>query len=262
MDYLKTIIEHKLTEIQDIKRRTPLEEIKNSECMYEQYSLKNALLTHCPAIIAEIKRRSPSKGEINSAIDPVKLALSYEKAGAAALSVLTDNRFFGGSSEDLINVKQNVWLPVLRKDFIVDTYQIYESKYIGADAILLITSCLERSTLQEFLALAKVLQLETLVEVENITDIEIIDGLAVDIIGVNNRNLHTFEQSIETSFSLSPLLPETAVKVSESSITNGTEIASLYRLGYRGFLIGEMFMRSNNPETAIQSIIKEFSENQ
>jgi indole-3-glycerol phosphate synthase len=258
MDYLQKIIENKREELEEIKRRMPLELLKQPKYNNCHYSLKKALLSNQPAIIAEIKRRSPSKGVFRTNIEPPKLAKIYEKSGTAAISVLTDNHYFGGSLEDIQTVKQMVNIPVLRKDFIIDPYQVYETKYIGADAVLFITSCFNRSKLKEFFALAREIGLEVMIEVENTADIETIEGLEIDIIGVNNRNLHSFKETIETSFLLYSHLPESAVKVSESGLSDAEQIVSLYRIGYRGFLIGETLMRSNNPGKTLHNLISKF----
>lgn len=259
MDYLQNIIKHKREEIAVAKRVRPLEKIKDGLETKNGLSLKKCILKTTPAIIAEIKRRSPSKGALRTISNPAEIAGMYASAGAAAISVLTDNRYFGGSLKDLRKIKQRVAVPVLRKDFIIDPYQVYESKYYGADVILLITSCLEKNQLSELLYLSKSIGMETLVEIENEKDIAKLEGIEVEIVGVNNRNLHTFEQSIDISFRLYDSLPPASVKISESGLTNAGQLAALFKTGYRGFLIGETLMRTANPEEALSTLINEFN---
>ena len=220
MDYLQKIIENKREELAETKRVRPLKQIKGGLDTESGLSLKKSLLDTTPAIIAEIKRKSPSKGKLRVIKDAAKIAGMYAASGAAAISVLTDKRYFGGSPADLQKIKQHVDVPVLRKDFIIDPYQVYESKYYGADAILLITSCLGKNRLSELLNLSKSIGMETLIEVESEKDIENLEGLEVEIVGVNNRNLRTFEQKIDISFRLFDYLPPASVKISESGLSD------------------------------------------
>jgi indole-3-glycerol phosphate synthase len=191
------------------------------------------------AIIAEVKRRSPSRGLLRPNFDPVRIALEYEACGAAAISVLTDATYFGGSDADLTIVKQAVGLPLLRKEFIIDPYQIYEARTIGADALLLIASILTDGQLREYRELAASLGLAALVEVHDRKELE--RGLAsgAEIIGINNRDLKTFVTDIRTSMELAPLIPKGRIAVSESGIRTRGEIETLLQAGIRAFLIGE-----------------------
>ncbi len=260
MSYLNKIIEYKKEELKEIKRSAPLSEIKQKldSNPYKKRSLKDSLLKKPPGIIAEIKRKSPSKGELRSICDAAEIARQYDDSGAAAVSVLTDEKYFGGSLEDLNKIKHRVKIPVLRKDFIIDPYQMYESKFYGADAVLLITSILEVEEFAGLYGLAGELGLEVLVETETESDIQKVDGIKIEIIGVNNRNLHTFEQAIETSFKLLNSLPPESVKVSESSISSPEQVYDLFLTGYRGFLIGETLMRKKNPGKFLEVFISDF----
>ncbi len=251
MDYLKDIIEHKKRELIAAKSETPLgiilEKLNDIKEGHTIKSFKENITAGKPGFICEIKRRSPSKGTLREILDPVEIAKQYDKNGAAAISVLTDNKYFNGSLNDLKKVKERVNKPVLRKDFIIDPYQLYESKLAGADAVLLITSAMNTNDLKNLYSHAYDLGLEVLVEVESVQDIKKLSGMEVEIIGVNNRNLHTFEQNIEKSVELFSELPVPAVKISESGLKEPEHISKLFELGYDGFLIGETFIRSESP---------------
>jgi len=261
MDFLEKIIEHKKTELEAIKRAKPLKVIEGElrSRRVRHHSLTERLLSRHPAVIAEIKRRSPSKGELRQIADAGVPARSYEDSGAAAVSVLTDTHFFNGSLDDLKEVRAAVDIPVLRKDFIIDPYQVYESALNGADAILLITSCLERPLLADLCYLAKEIGLEILCETESEDDMRKIEELPFGIIGINNRNLHTFSQGIDTGIRLVSMLPPDVVKVSESGIESEEQAVALYRAGFNGFLIGELFMRAENPGERLRKFIGNFN---
>jgi indole-3-glycerol phosphate synthase len=190
-------------------------------------------------IIAEVKRRSPSRGLLRVDFDPVRIALEYECHGAAAISVLTDETFFGGGDADLAAVKSAVALPVLRKEFIIDPYQVYETRAIGADALLLIAAILTEEQLRDYLTLAGSLDLAALVEVHDREDLEKALAVGAKIVGINNRDLKTFVTDIRTSISLAPLIPKDRIAVSESGIRTRGEIETLLATGIRTFLIGE-----------------------
>ncbi|MCP4727012.1 MAG: indole-3-glycerol phosphate synthase TrpC [bacterium] len=258
MNYLKEIIRHKRIEIEETKRKFPIEMILDKESGAERCSLRDSILNNNPALICEIKRKSPSKGDLRVISDPVELARTYEDHGATAISVLTDMKHFSGSIEDLVKVKVNVSIPVLRKDFIIDPYQIYESRSAGADAILLIAGALKKDELCDLHNLAYSLDLEVLLEVENIEDIEKARDLKPEIIGINNRNLRTFEQSIDTSFELVSSLPSASAKISESGISSVVDINLLSGAGFDGFLIGETFMRAEKPGKKLIEFIDNF----
>jgi len=191
------------------------------------------------AIIAEVKRRSPSRGVIRADFDPVRIALEYESHGAAAVSVLTDETFFGGSDADLAAVKDAVSLPVLRKEFIIDPYQIHETRAIGADALLLIAAILTEVQLREYRELADSLGLAVLVEVHDGAEMEKALGAGAELIGINNRDLKTFRTDLLTTLALAPLIPADRIAISESGIRNRQDIETLAKAGIRAFLIGE-----------------------
>lgn len=198
-------------------------------------------------IIAEIKRASPSKGVINAEIDVAEVAKSYESGGAAAISVLTETEFFGGSSADLILVCKTVQIPVLRKDFIVDEYQIYEAAAFGADAILLIVAALTENELIRFVRLAQDdLGMDALVEVHTSHELTVANGIGANIIGVNNRDLQTLKVSLDVSRHLIAERPVNTLMIAESGLSTRDEIKELKALGFDGFLIGETLMRTAN----------------
>ncbi|MBA3770552.1 MAG: indole-3-glycerol phosphate synthase TrpC [Blastocatellia bacterium] len=205
-------------------------------------------------IIAEIKRSSPSKGVINAGIDVAELSRKFRDGGAAAISVLTEEDFFGGSLGDLCKVSEAVELPILRKDFIVDEFQIYESAVARADAILLIVAALDVDELETFQKIARDLKMDVVVEVHNREEMEIAASVGARIIGVNNRDLRTFEVSLDVSRELRGVAPAGALLIAESGIKTRAEILELVQLGYSGFLIGETFMRSVDPELAVREL--------
>jgi indole-3-glycerol phosphate synthase len=207
-------------------------------------------------IIAEIKRRSPSKGFINKYISVENLSLGYMQAGASALSILTDESFFSGKNEDITVARRCNFCPILRKDFIIDEYQIVEAKSIGADAILLIAACLSPNETTRLTDLARSLGLEVLLEVHNSDELDRINS-AINIVGVNNRDLKTFDISLDTSVKLAEKIPQEFVKVSESGINSPETIQQLRRCGFQGFLIGEAFMQHADPAEACRLLIKQ-----
>jgi indole-3-glycerol phosphate synthase len=208
-------------------------------------------------IIAEHKRRSPSKDVINNTLKVPAVVKGYEKAGVCGISVLTDGPYFGGALEDLLIARAAVETPLLRKEFIVDPYQIIEAKAHGADAILLIAAVLTRAEIQSFSNLAQSLGLEVLLEVHNLEELEKSIMPSLDLIGVNNRNLKTFEVSLDTSKTLATSIPSDFVKISESGISEVSAIKDLKTYGYSGFLVGENFMKTNDPGAAALAFIKQ-----
>ena len=224
----------------------------------EPISMKKYLLRDDKSgIIAEIKRKSPSKGAINPHVNVERTSIGYMQAGASALSVLTDSEFFGGKNEDLTTARKYNFCPILRKDFIIEEYQIVEAKSIGADTILLIAAVLDPQRLKALAAFAKSLHMEVLMEVHNLEELQQNLHPEVDMVGVNNRNLNTFETTVETSKTLASHIPSDFVAVSESGISNPATIAELRTFGYQGFLIGEYFMQHARPEDAASRFIKE-----
>lgn len=207
-------------------------------------------------VIAEIKRRSPSRGVLNPHVSIEKLSVGYMQAGASALSVLTDGSYFGGSSDDLRTARKFNFCPILRKDFTVDEYQVIEAKSIGADAILLIAAAVSPEKVQALARLAKSLSLEVILEVHS--EAELASHLCdeVHVVGVNNRDLQTFVVNLETSERIKPLIPNDKISVAESGISDAETISRLKKIGYHGFLIGEAFMRHSCPEDACRALIE------
>ena len=206
--------------------------------------------------IAEIKKASPSKGIIREAFEPISIALSYEKGGAACLSVLTDKEYFQGDINYIQQIKQTCQLPILRKDFIIDPYQIYESKAFGADCILLIAAALDLSEMKEFEAIAESLNMAVLVESHNLVELEEAIELNTLLIGINNRNLKTFDVSLQTSIDLKEKIPSGRIVITESGIFTREDIDFMNEYGISTFLIGEAFMRDADPGQSLENLIK------
>lgn len=259
MNILDTIIAHKYKEVEERKALYPVKLLETSIYFPSQpVSFKKYLLREDKSgIIAEIKRKSPSKGIINQYVSIERTSLGYMQAGASALSILTDKEFFGGSSEDLQIARKYNFCPILRKDFIVDEYQIIEAKSIGADVILLIAASLTPQQVKDFTKVAKSLSMEVLLEVHNEEELQANLHAGVDAIGVNNRNLKTFEVDIDISKRLATRIPDDVVKVSESGISLPSTVKELRTYGYRGFLMGENFMKHSRPENAAKEFIDE-----
>ncbi len=210
-------------------------------------SVSDRIKQSASGIIAEHKRRSPSKSVINQGLNVQDVAKGYENAGVSGMSVLTDSKYFGGALDDLIVTRASCQLPILRKDFTISEYQIIEAKAHGADIILLIAAVLTKEEIKQYSELAQSLGLEVLLEVHNEAELYKSIMPSINLFGVNNRNLKTFEVSLETSKSLSTLIPDDFIKVSESGISNVAAIKELKTYGYQGFLIGENFMKTDNP---------------
>jgi len=213
-----------------------------------------ALRAKKPAVIAEIKRASPSKGLLRTSFDPAAIARSYEKAGAACMSVLTDREFFQGSPEDLIKAKAACALPALRKDFLIDPYQAFEARALGADCVLLIVACLEDAELRALEKVAHALGMAVLVEVHDAPELDRALALETPLIGINNRNLRTFETRLETTLELLERMPAERIVVTESGIASPADVARLRSRGVNAFLVGEAFMRARNPGAALRSL--------
>lgn len=208
-------------------------------------------------VVAEFKRKSPSEGYINQYASAEEISMGYMQAGASAISVLTDEVFFGGSSKDLETVRKFNYCPILRKDFVIDEYQLIEAKSIGADVVLLIAEILSKEAVQSLSQTAKDLGLEVLLEVHSADQLDKV-GEAVNVVGVNNRNLKNFEVSIQTSLDLYDQIPADKVKISESGIQHADHMITLYQKGFDGFLIGTQFMKSADPVAACRLLIEDF----
>ena len=256
MNILDKISAQKIKEVEIKKSILPIKILEQSVYFnMPVVSLKDAVIDEKKSgIIAEFKRRSPSKGLINNTADVEQTTIGYIEAGASALSVLTDEQFFGGSSADLFTARKVNSVPILRKDFIIDEYQIIEAKSIGADAILLIAAILDKQKVKDFSALAHRLGLQVLLEIHNAEELSVLSE-NVDMIGVNNRNLKDFKVNIQTSIGLSEKIPDEFVKISESGISKAGNIIELKKYGYNGFLMGENFMKTQNPAKACSQFI-------
>ena len=257
MNILDQINENKRREVAELKAKVSIDDLKASPYFERPVnSLKAALLApKASGIIAEFKTQSPSKGTINENAESSEVTAGYVSAGASGLSVLTDERFFGGSIEDLAKARwANPTTPILRKDFIIDVYQVYESKAHGADVILLIAESMDKQLLLELTHTAKQIGLEVLVEIHGADELDKLNPL-VDLVGVNNRNLKTFEVDMQTSVLLSGLIPEFFVKISESGISDPKSIYTLREADFKGFLIGETFMKTEDPAKALAEFI-------
>jgi indole-3-glycerol phosphate synthase len=256
MNILQEIVTAKIEEIEERKKKLPESILVESPYFIRlPKSLSESIRKTDPGIIAEFKRKSPSKSDIQINASTSQIIPSYVKNGAAAVSILTDNEFFGGSIEDVKNSRAICRLPILRKDFILNTYQILESKAIGADAILLIAEILSKKQVLELSSFAFSLGLETLLEVHSEDQLEKICD-HINVIGVNNRNLRTFETSIENSKMIYPKLPKGLTKISESGLDKAFKIKELMDVGYDGFLIGEYFMKEEDPGKKLSMTIK------
>lgn len=249
---LKKIIQNKKTEIARLKKQKLFVFKKQSG----QNRFKKIFQKGEVALIAEIKRRSPSAGRIWPDLKEAQVARAYEKAGAVAISVLTDQKFFGAKKDDLKKVKEAVRIPVLKKDFIIDEAQIWQALAEGADAILLIAAVLTLQKLKKFLALAKKNGLDCLVEVHNLSELKKVLKTDAEIIGINNRNLKTGAVDLGTTLKLAPLIPRGKIIVSESGVKNSVQVGRLKKTGVSGILVGESILRSPNVRKKIKELLK------
>jgi indole-3-glycerol phosphate synthase len=258
MNILEEIIANKFREVEESKMCTSLKVLeKRNLFKREIVSLKKALLDKdSTGIIAEFKRKSPSKGVINESANVELVTSGYIKAGASALSILTDEKYFGGSNEYLIRARKINSCPILRKEFIVDEYQIIEAKSIGADAILLIAACLSKEKISKFSKLAKSLGLEILFEINGKKELDKIVP-EIEIVGINNRDLKDFVVNTDVSIEIASLLPDNYVKVAESGINSVVMFQKLKSKGFKGFLMGEYFMKATQPEIECANFIKQ-----
>ncbi len=258
-DILNKIVEVKRTEVAAALERRSLSVVRaDAESRVLTRDFEGALRQRIEAgrngVIAEIKKASPSKGVIREAFEPADIAQTYAEHGAACLSVLTDQQFFQGSADYLKQARASCQLPVLRKDFLVDPYQIYESRVMGADAILLITACLDDAQMRDMEAIARSLFMAVLVEVHDAAELERALALKTPLIGVNNRNLHTFDVTLETTLALFGSVPKDRLLISESGIAQRDDVVRLNAAGVRGFLVGEAFMRATDPGVAMAQL--------
>jgi indole-3-glycerol phosphate synthase len=258
MNILETIVDHKRTEISTRKRDRGLAEFRDMPHFTRAVaSLRSSVLARPPlGIIAEIKRSSPSAGTLNRIISPAAVAAEYEANGAAGCSVLTDERFFGGTLDDLAAVRAATSLPILRKEFIIDEYQIAESKAYGADAILLIAAILEPSQIAEYHLAAAEIGMETLIELYDPREIDKLDLDAHLLVGVNNRDLRTFAVDVQRSADVAAIMPEHVTLISESGLGSAADLRFLIERRIRGALIGEYFMRSASPGAALRQLLE------
>ncbi len=261
MNILEQIIKTKREEVEERKALTPLKRLEQS-IFYNSSTV--SLTTYLKrtdkvGIIAEIKRASPSRGIINAEVDVERLSVGYMQSGASALSVLTDEQYFQGSTNDLKIARKYNYCPILRKDFIIDEYQVHETKANGADCMLLIASCLTPKQCQTLAELAKSLQLEVLLEVHDKQEIDTYLNEFVDIVGINNRDLKSFTTSIDTSLMLAEHIPSGLCKISESGISQAEDLHRLTNAGFDGFLIGTTFMQSTDPAAACHGLITSYN---
>ena len=258
MTILEKIINSKIEEVEVLKNLYSIKDFeKRSLFQRKTESLKIRLELSHHGIIAEHKRKSPSKSVINNDIKLEEVILGYDTANVSGISVLTDKKYFGGNTNDLLKARELTKIPIIRKEFIIDEFQILEAKACGADVILLIAACLDEKQIKNLSEFAKSLNLEVLIEIHNNQELEKCLLNSIDIIGVNNRNLKTFEVDIENSINLSEIIPENFVKISESGISSAKEISILRKHGFKGFLVGETFMRDKDPGKEVLKMINE-----
>lgn len=261
MHILEKIVEAKRKELGLKKQLIPIPDLERSTLFDRPVnSMKNRLINSQSGIIAEHKRRSPSKAVINNSLSVQDIVNGYSHAGVCGISILTDGQFFGGSLDDLLLARASTTTPLLRKEFILEEYQLYEAKAHGADVILLIAAILSGGQINDLSKKANELNLEVLLEVHNEEELNNSLVPSIDMIGVNNRDLRTFQVSIETSKTLAGKIPDEFVKVSESGINDSGKIAELQEFGFKGFLIGEHFMKTESPGMAAKAFIKELEQ--
>ena len=257
MKILDKIVEDKKIEINKLLSNSSISKLENSHLFSRKcISLKESIKNNNSGIICEFKRRSPSNQNINYISSLSDVVSGYEEAGAAGLSILTNKKYFDGDTQDIIDIRDISNLPILRKEFIISEYQVIEAKSIGSDAILLIASILSKEEIIGYSSLAKSIGLEVLLEIHSEDELYKISGDDIDIVGVNNRNLDTLEIDLNNSIELYEKIPSKFVKVSESGISEVESILKLKEVGYNGFLIGEKFMKTNNPMESAYDFIK------
>ena len=255
MTILERILEVKRGEIAAAKERSPMATVETrARAAPTPRDFVGALRAKRPAVIAEIKKASPSRGVLRADFDPAAIAASYERAGAACVSVLTDRQFFQGEPEHLVAARGACSLPVLRKDFVIEPYQVYESRAFGADCILLIAACLAKEEMLELERTAKRLAMAVLVEVHDAAELESALALETPLIGINNRDLNTFETRLQTTLDLLPRVSGGRSVVTESGILSQADVAQMRAAGVEAFLVGEAFMRSADPGAALKRL--------
>lgn len=256
MTILDKIIATKKEEVKTAKRKISISGLSDSEFFaHESFSLKKSVKEKT-GIIAEFKRQSPSKGIINDKVKPLEVVSAYEKFGASGISILTDTPYFGGSFQDLISVRNEIKIPILRKDFMIDEYQFFEAKSWGADVVLLIAACLSPSQVQEYTELAHELGMEVLLEIHTEEELKHFNQ-NIDLVGINNRNLKDFKVDLEHSVRLKNLLPKDTLSVAESGIYSLKDFQFLKEKGFDAFLMGEFFMKNDNPAHAFEEFSKQ-----
>lgn len=260
VNILDKIVAKKRQEIETDRRRTPIVRLEESDNFFREcYSFRDFVLNPAlTGVIAEFKRKSPSKGVINGRVSVKEVTNGYVTAGASALSVLTDRSFFGGRKGDLIEARKRNQIPVLRKEFMLDEYQVVEAKALGADIILLIAAILDPSEIQKLARLAKGLGMSVLLEVHNREELDRSLFPELDAVGVNNRNLGNFEVSVQHSYDLVEHIPSEFLKISESGLSDPKTITELRSAGFNGFLIGENFMKQHDPGEAMKEFVNGF----
>jgi indole-3-glycerol phosphate synthase len=251
-DILDRILAVKREEIETARRRKPLEALRVEAASAPAArdfvgAMRGTVAAGKPAVIAEIKKASPSKGVLREDFDPAQIAQSYARHGATCLSVLTDRQFFEGRPEYLAQARASSGLPGLRKDFLIDPYQIYEARTLGADAVLLIVAALDRPRMQELEAIAHDLGMAVLVEIHDAGELDAALRLRTPLLGINNRNLRTFDTRLETTLSLLPAIPSDRLVITESGIASPEDVALMRARGVHAFLVGEAFMRASDP---------------
>ncbi len=258
-EILNKIVAHKKKEVEERKLHMPLQKIQEmandapSPRGFER-ALRGAQAAKRPGVIAEIKRASPSKGILRENFNPMEIAASYQTNGASCVSILTDTEFFKGSCTILELARKTCFLPILRKDFIIEPYQVYETRAVDADCLLLIAACLEDEQMAELYELGKELRLDVLIEVHNAEEMDRALKLEPTMIGINNRNLHTFDVELDTTFDLLESIPENCHVVTESGIHTKEDIAAMIEKGVNSFLVGEAFMVADNPGAKLKAL--------
>jgi indole-3-glycerol phosphate synthase len=252
MNILDTIVARKKAEVDERKKRKPLDVIK-LDAFYIRNTIslvKGLSRPYASGIIAEFKRKSPSKGVINDRVDLLEVTKGYQDAGASAVSILTDEYFFGGDDQDVVRAREVLDIPILRKEFIIDEYQVHEAKALGADLILLIAACLTKEEVVRFSTVARSLGLEVLLELHDEDELGHVCE-TIDLVGINNRSLKTFDVNIARSLRMAGQLPKDKLKVAESGIDDPAQVKLFRENGYSAFLIGENFMKTNDPGMAL-----------